>query len=93
MIREKDLFVSMVVVLLIWGLLPDIVLGFTSTISASILRVVSFLYLAFIFISCVVIGYSEMLKNRMVWKGIIFLSSAGTVLNFVQMIRHIIVYG
>ena len=92
-IREKDLFVSMVVVLLIWGLLPDIVLGFTSTISASILRVVSFLYLAFIFISCVVIGYSEMLKNRMVWKGIIFLGSAGTVLNFVQMIRHIIVYG
>lgn len=92
-IREKDIFISMVVILLIWGLLPDIVLGFTSTISASILRVVSFLYLAFIFISCVVAAYSGMLKNRMVQKGIIFLGSAGTILNFAQMIRHIMVYG
>lgn len=92
-VKERDILVSVVVILLIWGLLPDLVLGFTSTVSASILRVVSFLYLAFIFISCVVAAYSGMLKNRMAQKGIIFLGSVGTILNFAQMIRHIVVYG
>lgn len=92
-ISETDLFVTLTVILLIWGLLPDIVLGFTSTISASILRVVSFLYLTFILLSCVVVGYSGMLKKRIVWCGIVFLGVAGTIFNFAQMIRHIIVYG
>lgn len=92
-ISETDLFMTLTVAFLVWGLLPDIVLGFTSTISASILRVVSFLYLAFILISCVIIGYSGMLKKRIAWCGIVFLGAAGTIFNFAQMIRHIIVYG
>ncbi len=92
-ISEIELFVPLGVAFLVWGLLPDVVLGFTSTISASILRVVSFLYLFFILISCILIEYSGMLKKHMIWCGIVFLGIVGTILNFAQMIRHIIVYG
>ncbi len=90
---EIRLFVPLGAAFLVWGLFPDVVLGFTSTISASILRVVSFLYLAFILISCVVIEYSGMLKRHMIRCGIVFLGILGFILNFAQMIRHIIVYG
>lgn len=92
-ISEIRLFVPLCVAFLVWGLLPDIVLGFTSTISASILRVVSFLYLAFILIGCIIIEYSEMLKKHIIWRGVVFLGIVGTVMNFAQMIRHIIIYG
>lgn len=92
-IPEDRLFIPLAVILFIWGLVPDIVLGFTSTISASILRVVSFLYLAFIFLTCVVIKYSGMLKNCAARRGIIFLGMSGAAFNLIQIIRHIIVYG
>lgn len=92
-IEEKGLLIFLVVVLLFWGLLPEVVLGFTTTISASILRVVSFFYFALIFISYVIIGYSQMLKKHFIWYGIGVLGIIGTLMNYVQMIRHIIVYG
>lgn len=92
-IEENGLFIFLVVVLLFWGLLPEVVLGFTTTISASILRVVSFFYFALIFISCVIIGYSKMLMKPIIRYGIIVLGIAGTLMNYMQMIRHIIVYG
>lgn len=90
---ENHLFIPVIVVFLVWGLFPSIALGFTSTISASILRVVSFLYLAFIFMNCIVIEYSGMLKRHFVWCLVLFLGGAGTAFNFIQMVRHIIVYG
>ncbi len=93
LISEYRLTIALTVIFLVWGLFPDIVLGFTSTISASILRVVSFLYLAFIMISCTVIEYSGMLKKHFIWCGVVLLGMSGTILNFAQMIRHIIVYG
>ena len=92
-IEENGLFIFLVVVLLFWGLLPEVVLGFTTTISASILRVVSFFYFALIFISCVIIGHSKMLMKPVIRYGIIALGIAGTLMNYMQMIRHIIVYG
>ena len=92
-IKDKGILIPLVVILLIWGLLPDIVLGFTSTISASILRVVSFLYLAFIGLGCVVSAYSGILEKRIIWRMIVCLGGAGAIFNFAQMIRHIMVYG
>lgn len=90
---QKGLFIFLLVVLLVWGLLPEVVLGFTTTISASILRVVSFFYFALIFISCVLVGYLNMLKQHLIWYGIMILGIMGTLFNYAQMIRHMIVYG
>lgn len=90
---QNELFIFLMVVLLFFGLLPEVVLGFTTTISASILRVVSFFYFALILISWVLLGHSSMLKKHSVWCGILILGIVGTLLNYAQMIRHIIVYG
>lgn len=93
LIKENELYLFVVVTFLVWGLLPEMVLGFTTTISASILRVVSFFYFALIFICCVLIRYLKMLKHKWIYMGMLFLGGIGTIANFAQMIRHIIVYG
>lgn len=93
LISENSLFVFLTVAFLIWGLLPDIILGFTTTVSTSILRVVSFLYLFLILLSCIVVEKNGMLKKRVTCLGIFCLGISGTIMNFAQMIRHIIIYG
>lgn len=92
-VGEVHLYLFILTVFLVWGLLPEIILGFTATISASILRVVAFFYLALIFTSCLIIQRTEMLRKVFVYRGIMILGYVGTIMNFLQMIRHIMVYG
>lgn len=92
-IDETNVYLFLTAVFLVWGLLPEVVLGFTTTISASILRVVSFFYFALILTSAVIIGRVQLLKTQIIWRGMILLGAVGTIMNYAQMIRHIMVYG
>lgn len=92
-IDETNAYLFLTAVFLVWGLLPEVVLGFTTTISASILRVVSFFYFALILTSAVIIGRVQLLKTQIIWRGMILLGALGTIMNYAQMIRHIMVYG
>lgn len=92
-IADMGVFIFLTVTLLVWGLIPELVLGFTTTISASILRVVSFAYLAFMIICAVVVAHSKILKFHWLRKGVLLVAGVGTVMNWVQIARHIIVYG
>lgn len=92
-IADMGVFIFLTVTLLVWGLMPEVVLGFTTTISASILRVVSFAYLAFMIICAVVAAHSKILKFHWLRKGVLLAAGVGAVMNWVQIVRHIIVYG
>ena len=83
----------LVSMILIFGLLPVIALGFTTTVSASILRMSAFLYMAFMFCDYVIVEYCGLLKTRFWRNAMYLLGGIGMVLNVMQIIRHILVYG
>lgn len=77
------------------GCAPELVLGFTPTVVASMLRTVIYLYMAMILVILCVWDaiYEKIKKNRGVYIFLIAVSGMGIVLNAVQIIRHILVYG
>ena len=80
-------------VILIVGLLPQIALGFTTTVTTSSIRMSTFFYMALMFCDYVLAERCELLKDKL-WKcGIYLIAAVGTVLNILQVIRHIMVYG
>lgn len=80
-------------IMLVLGLFPCVAIGFTTTVSASIMRIASFFYFSLILCVCVLICIYPVLKNKL-WKHIFYLLGfLGAVMNVLQIIRHIIVYG
>lgn len=79
--------------ILVFGLFPNVALGFTATITASIMRIASFFYFSMILCACVLADIYVVLKANF-WKYILYLlGGLGTLLNILQIVRHIIVYG
>lgn len=80
-------------IMLAVGLFPCVALGFTTTVSASIMRIASFFYFSLILCACVLIHIYPVLKNKF-WKSVFYLLGfLGSLMNILQIIRHIIVYG
>lgn len=79
--------------MLVLGLFPCVALGFTTTVSASVMRIASFFYFTIILCVCVLVNVYPVLKNR--WGKYVFytLGGCGALMNILQIIRHIIVYG
>lgn len=77
------------------GCAPELVLGFTPTVVASMLRTVIYLYMAMILVILCVWDslYEKIKRNRGVNVFLIAVAGMGIVLNAVQIIRHILVYG
>lgn len=78
---------------LILGLLPELELGFTPAISASILRVVIFPYASFLII---IMGLLHEKRHTLAkWQtAILFVcAAAGSIMNILQVIRHMYLYG
>lgn len=79
--------------MLVLGLFPCVALGFTTTVSASVMRIASFFYFSIILCACVLIYVCPLLKNKF-WKYTFYaFALIGSLLNILQIIRHIIVYG
>lgn len=79
--------------ILLFGLLPQVALGFTTTVTTSSIRMSTFFYMALMLCGYVLVEKCELLKDKL-WKiGMYFVVSAGAVLNILQVIRHIMVYG
>lgn len=87
--------------ILIWGVLPVMALGFTATVSTSIIRMVSFLYISFMFCGLILILKFHILEDKqrvLKWNidynlMLIIIVFTGVILNVLQVIRHIVVYG
>lgn len=79
--------------LLAIGLLPEIALGFTTTVSASIIRVAAFLYFSFMFCIQILMNSFDLFKIKLYKYLFYTLGILGTILNILQIIRHILVYG
>lgn len=78
---------------LLLGLLPELELGFTPAISASILRVAIFPYAAFLIL---ILGLlHEKLHTLVKWQSnLLYVCAAtGSVMNILQIIRHMYLYG
>lgn len=75
------------------GLLPNVALGFTTTVSASVMRTAMFFYFSLVLCTGVLVTASGVLKNKL-WRNAFYVfGGLGAVLNIMQVIRHIIVYG
>lgn len=79
--------------LLVLGLLPNVALGFTTTVSASVMRTAMFFYFSLVLCACILMTVHGILRRR--WWRIAFyvLGGLGMLLNILQVIRHIMVYG
>lgn len=78
---------------LLLGLLPELELGFTPAISASILRVVIFPYASFLIL---IFGLLHDKKHTLTkWQSVILFvcAAAGSIMNILQVIRHMYLYG
>ena len=83
----------MVGILLFFGLLPCVAIGFTTTVSASVMRVATFFYFSIMLCVCVLVISYDVLKNKIMKYMFCMLGWMGALFNILQMIRHIIVYG
>lgn len=96
LIDNKRLAVFTILFFYIVGLMPQVALGFTTTVSASCIRVVLYLYYAFLVLDIVLLT-ETIWKNRIylnkIYKFLAFLGSTGMMLSILQLIRHIMVYG
>ncbi len=78
---------------LLLGLLPEIELGFTPAISASILRVAIFPYASFLIL---ILGLLHEKAHALAkWQSILLYicAAAGSIMNILQVIRHMYLYG
>lgn len=85
--------VTMSFILLVPGLAPEVALGFTTTVTASIIRVSGFFYFAMIVCMGVLLRRQRILENRAMRLSVCVTALTGSVLNVMQIIRHIMVYG
>lgn len=83
----------MVGILLFFGLFPCVAIGFTTTVSASVMRVATFFYLSIMLCVCVLVISYDVLKNKILKCIFYTLGWMGALFNILQIIRHIIVYG
>lgn len=83
----------MVGILLFLGLLPCVAIGFTTTVSASVMRVATFFYFSIMLCVCVLVASYNILKNKLLKYMFYMLGWIGGLFNILQVIRHIIVYG
>lgn len=101
MVSDRVLRWSGAYSVLIWGALPVVALGFAATVSASVIRMASFLYISFMFCSIILVLKNNILENKqhisrwnvdynLVLRIIVF---TGVILNVLQVLRHIAVYG
>lgn len=80
-------------IMLAFGLFPCVALGFTTTVSASVMRISSFFYFSIILCACVLVSVYPVLNHKC-WKWVFYiLAFLGALMNVFQIIRHIIVYG
>ena len=79
--------------ILFFGLFPCVAIGFTTTVSASIIRVAGFFYFSIMLCVCILGISYNMLKNKLLKYAFYALGWIGAFLNVLQVIRHIIVYG
>ncbi len=79
--------------LLFFGLFPCVAIGFTTTVSVSVMRVATFFYFSMMLCVCVLIISYDVLKNKILKYMFYALGWIGALFNILQMIRHIIVYG
>ena len=85
--------ITLIFILLVPGLLPEVILGFTTTVSASVIRVSAFFYFAMIVCFNILYRKGKLWENRRIHIFVYSISFIGVVLNFMQIIRHIMVYG
>lgn len=83
--------------LYVFGLMPQVALGFTTTVSASCIRMSLYLYYAFLLLTAMFLGYNVWGEKSkvtvMVNRFIVTFGTMGMLMNIAQLIRHIIVYG
>lgn len=79
--------------LLVVGFFPEVALGFTTTVSVSIMRVSSYFYFALMFCSYMLVSKYNILKLHLLKTAFYTLAILGALLNILQIIRHIMVYG
>ncbi|MCM1253548.1 MAG: hypothetical protein NC321_12055 [Clostridium sp.] len=79
--------------LLFFGLFPCVAIGFTTTVSASIIRVAGFFYFSIMLCVCILGISYNIFKNKLFKYTFYTLGWIGGLLNILQVIRHIIVYG
>lgn len=80
-------------VILIIACAPEIAVGITPTVYASILRTTIYLYMAMIIMIMVVVSEKRSVYSAAGLKFLYFCMGCGMVLNGCQMIRHIMLYG
>lgn len=79
--------------LLVVGLFPETILGFTTTVSASIMRVAAYFYFSAMFCTYILVNRFALLKSRLSQVSFYTFAVLGALLNILQIIRHIMVYG
>ena len=84
---------TLVGVLLVVGLLPEVILGFTTTVSASIMRVAAYFYFASMFCVSMLVIIHDIMENKYFRNIFYTLAGIGACLNILQIVRHIMVYG
>lgn len=87
------LSVILIITMLAFGLFPCVALGFTTTVSASVMRIASFFYFSLILCAMVLVSVYPLLKNKLCAYTFYTLGFLGAIMNVLQIIRHIIVYG
>lgn len=89
----SKLSLQLIWILILFGLLPQIAVGFTTTASASVIRTSSFFYFALILCCSILVRSCNLLKNRLCFILLSVTGSAGAIVSLLQTIRHIMVYG
>lgn len=92
---EKKVNFYLCIIILVIGCIPEIVVGLTPTVVTSMLRTTIYLYMAMILI--IVCFWGEI---QTAWKSFVCLrllgyitAAGGILLNAIQIIRHILIYG
>lgn len=88
--QKSFVLISMI---LVFALLPEVALGFTTTVITSSIRMSTFLYMALMLCDYVIVEHCELLKIKFGKAAMYTLGSIGMMLNVMQVIRHILVYG
>lgn len=83
----------MIGILLFLGLFPCVAIGFTATVSASVMRIATFFYFSIMLCVCILVMYYDILKNKIMKYMFCTVGWIGALFNILQIIRHIIVYG
>lgn len=89
----SKLSLQLICILMLFGLLPQIAVGFTTTASASVIRTSSFFYFALILCCNMLIRSCNLLKTRLCHVLLSVTGALGAIVSLLQTLRHIMVYG